>query len=277
MSRDSRLLAWVAVAVASDLADIAWELRFGHRLPLFTELIRAALLVPLVFLASDYLRTFIVTLIAFLLGNWLQRSIEQHWYWFQHAPTSTRMYLDAYLAFIPSLFIALTLLLDHLKPSEIYLTPGNLNARVRGLGRLRWSVLAPAIILFMVYGLSEQLRYILGDVHVARRVGWLSVAALALSFAAINAANEEFRFRFVLLARGRRAVGPSAALWLTSLNFGLAHWDGHPGGPTGVLSTTLFAALLCRSLYDTEGGLWAWLMHVGGDIIIIVVVLLRVG
>ena len=43
------------------------------------------------------------------------------------------------------------------------------------------------------------------------------------------------------------------------------------------LTTALFAMLLCRSLYDTEGGLWAWLMHLGSDVIILVVVLLRVG
>lgn len=92
----------------------------------------------------------------------------------------------------------------------------------------------------------------------------------------VNAANEEFRFRFVLLARGKRSVGARAALWMTSLNFGLAHW-GHPGAPTGALTTTLFAMLLVRSLYDTEGGLGAWLMHTASDIIIFVVVLVRVG
>ena len=82
----------------------------------------------------------------------------------------------------------------------------------------------------------------------------------------------------MLLAHGRRSVGASPALWMTSLNFGLAHWtSGPPGGSTGALSTTLFALLLCRSLYDTEGGLWAWLMHLGSDVIILAVVLFRVG
>ena len=58
----------------------------------------------------------------------------------------------------------------------------------------------------------------------------------------------------------------------------LAHWrHGHPGGPTGALTTMLFAMLLTRNLYDTEGGLWAWLMHLSGDVIILVVVLFRVG
>ncbi len=104
------------------------------------------------------------------------------------------------------------------------------------------------------------------------------MAGLALGFAAINAANEEFRFR-LLLARGKRATGASAVLWTTSLNFGLAHWNGRPGGPTGVSTTALFAMRLCRSLYDTEGGLWAWLIDTSADIIILILVavLLHIG
>jgi membrane protease YdiL (CAAX protease family) len=271
-------LSWLAIAISSDLADIAWTLHSGHPLPVVAGLVKAILLVPLALIAREYVRTFVVTLIAFSCGNWLQRTIAQHWGWLQHASVSDRVYAFAWLGFIPSALIALTLVVDHLKPAEIFLTPGHLNARVAGLGKVCWTFLAPAIICFLIFGLTEQLRYLLGNKHAATHPSWLAIAALALSFAMINAANEEFRFRFVLLARGRRAVGSSAALWMTSLNFGLAHYvSGHPGGPTGFLTTTLFAMLLCRSLYDTEGGLWAWLIHIAGDVIIMVVVLLGGG
>jgi membrane protease YdiL (CAAX protease family) len=191
------------------------------------------------------------------------------------------MYADALLAIFPSLLIALTLIGSGLSRREIYLTRGNLAARVKGLGPVRWFVLAPAVMLFMIDGLSEQLRLILETSGAARATLhpiWTALIGRSLTFAAVNAFNEEFRFRFVLLARGKRAFGPSAALWMTSLNFGLAHWiSGHPGGPTGAVSATLFALLLCRSFYDTEGGVWAWLMHAGGDIIIFATVLYRVG
>jgi membrane protease YdiL (CAAX protease family) len=276
--RSRLIVAWLAVAIASDAADIAWELHSGQRLPLAAGLIKALVLIPLALGAREYLRTFIVTLIASSLGTWLGRTATQNWGWFQHASVSNRMYVFAWLGLIPSILIALTLMMDHLKPAEIYLAAGNPKARVAGLGKVRWNFLAPVVICFLVFGLSQQLRYILGNAHVSAHRSWLAIAALALSFAAINAANEEFRFRFVLLARGRRAVGAGAALWMTSLNFGLAHYlSGHPGGPTGLVSTTLFAMLLCRSLYDTEGGLWAWLIHMASDIIIFAVVVLSVG
>jgi membrane protease YdiL (CAAX protease family) len=274
----SKLLAWLSILIASDAADICCKLYTGHRLPLGFELLRAGLLIPIALVARDFLRGFIVTLIAFLTGSWVQRTIEHHWRWFQQAHVSRQMYADAWLGLLPSALIALTLIHSGLTRKDVYLTTGNLNARVKGLGPVRWTMLAPVFILLMIYGLTEQLRYILGNGRAAQRPEWFALIVLSMTFAMINAASEEFRFRFVLLARGRRAVGASTALWMTSLNFGLAHWNsGHPGGPTGVVSTALFASLLTRSLYDTEGGLWAWLMHLSGDIIILVVVLFRVG
>jgi membrane protease YdiL (CAAX protease family) len=278
--------AWASILIASDLSDICWRLHTSHRLPLVFVLVRACLLLPFVATTSGPTRRFVMVLIAFLCGSWSQRTIEHYWTWYQHAAISRQMYADTWLGFIPSAFIALTLIGSGLTRRDIYLTRGNLTARVKGLGRLRWTVLAPLFVLFMLFGLTEQLRLILN--HGGRapstfhptgmHPGWFALIGLSVTFAAVNAFNEEFRFRFVLLAEGRRAVGASAALWMTSLNFGLAHWgSGHPGGPTGALSATLFALLLCRSLYDTEGGLWAWLMHVSGDIIIFVVVLFMVG
>lgn len=235
-------------------------------------------MIPLALATREFLRGFILTLIAFLTGNWVQRMIEQHWRWFQHAHVSRQMYADAWLALIPSAFIALTLFRSGLTRRDIYLVPGNLNARVAGLGPIRWWLLIPAFILLTIFGLREQLKYLLHNAHAAQTPGWPALIGLSATFAAINAANEEFRFRFVLLARGKRAVGATAALWMTSLNFGLAHWgSGHPGGPTGALTTTLFAMLLVRCLYDTEGGLGAWLIHSASDIVIFVVVLFRVG
>jgi membrane protease YdiL (CAAX protease family) len=277
----SRLVGWIALALASDLADICWYLHSGHRLPRVFVLLRALMLIPVAVSNRGPLRRFILALIAFLFGSWLQRTIEQHWIWYQHAPISRQMYADALLAIIPSLLIGLTLIRSGLSRGDVYLTRGRLTARVKGLGPMRWFILAPGVILFMTYGLSEQLRLILqysGANRLSLHPTWTTLVGLSLTFAGINAFNEEFRFRFVLLAHGKRSFGASSALWMTSLNFGLAHWiSGHPGGPTGALSTLLFALLLCRSLYDTEGGLWAWLMHAGGDVIIFAAVLFRVG
>ena len=77
---------------------------------------------------------------------------------------------------------------------------------MKGLGHVRWTVLAPLFVLFMLFGLTEQLRLILhhsNHAHPSLHPTWLALIGLSLSFAAINAFNEEFRFRFVLLAHGK--------------------------------------------------------------------------
>lgn len=129
----SRLVGWIALALASDLADICWYLHSGHRLPRVFVLLRALMLIPFAVSNRGPLRRFILALIAFLFGSWLQRTIEQHWIWYQHAPISRQMYADALLAIIPSMLIALTLIRSGLSRGDIYLTRGRLTARVKGL------------------------------------------------------------------------------------------------------------------------------------------------
>ena len=157
----SRLIAWVTILVASDAADICWDLYIGHRLPVGFVLLRATLLIPFAAISRGPLRRFVFALIAFLCGSWLERTTEHYWSWYQQAPISRQMYADAWLALIPSLLIALTLIGSGLTRRDVYLTRGDLTAQVKGLGPMRWAILAPIVILFLIYGLSEQLRLIL--------------------------------------------------------------------------------------------------------------------
>jgi hypothetical protein len=99
----SRPIGWIALAFASDLADICWHLHCGHRRARVFVLLRALMLIPFALSNRGPLRSFILALIAFLCGSWLQRTIEQHWIWYQHASISRQMYADALLAIIPSL------------------------------------------------------------------------------------------------------------------------------------------------------------------------------
>jgi hypothetical protein len=73
----SRLIGWLAISVASDAADICWDLYTGHRLPLLFVLLRAFVLIPFAAISRGSLRRFVVTLIAFLCGSWLERTIER--------------------------------------------------------------------------------------------------------------------------------------------------------------------------------------------------------
>jgi hypothetical protein len=74
----SRWIAWTSILIASDAADICWKLHTGHRLPLLFVLVRACLLIPFAAISGGPMRRFVMALIAFLCGSWLQRTVEHH-------------------------------------------------------------------------------------------------------------------------------------------------------------------------------------------------------
>ena len=56
---------------------------------------------------------------------------------------------------------------------------------------------------------------------------------------------------------------------LTSVLFGLGHWFGHPSGPTGVVLAGLAGWLWAKSLLETRGIAWAWVIHGAQDAVIL--------
>jgi membrane protease YdiL (CAAX protease family) len=84
----------------------------------------------------------------------------------------------------------------------------------------------------------------------------------------INAFGEEFRFRWVLMARVLPVLGEKQAIAITSIFFGLAHYFGNPGGIVGVLLSAYVGYIVAKSIVETRGSVWALLIHFLGDFII---------
>lgn len=61
---------------------------------------------------------------------------------------------------------------------------------------------------------------------------------------------------------------------LTSTQFGLGHWFGHPPGPTGVLLTGIGGFVLATSILDTGGIAWAWILHGIQDVLVYVILVM---
>ena len=58
-------------------------------------------------------------------------------------------------------------------------------------------------------------------------------------------------------------------IYLTSAAiFGLAHYFGTPGGVAGGALAGFLGWLLAKSIYETRGIFWAWLIHCLQDVII---------
>ena len=91
-----------------------------------------------------------------------------------------------------------------------------------------------------------------------------AVAVLALT----NTVNEEFGYRNVPLAVLPSVIGTRGALAATGLLFGLAHFYGNPPGASGVLLAAFLGVLLAKSMLETGGSKWAWLIHWLQDVVI---------
>jgi membrane protease YdiL (CAAX protease family) len=86
--------------------------------------------------------------------------------------------------------------------------------------------------------------------------------------AAINSFAEEFEFRSMLLARLEPVMGPHQAILMAATLFGLLHYFGTPGGPFGALLAWYLGWIAAKSMIETRGFVWAFLIHFAGDCII---------
>jgi membrane protease YdiL (CAAX protease family) len=86
--------------------------------------------------------------------------------------------------------------------------------------------------------------------------------------AATNTVNEEVGYRDVPLAVLPSVVGTRGALAATGLLFGLALFYGNPPSASGVLLAAFLGVLLVRSMLETGGSKWAWLIHWLQDMVI---------
>jgi membrane protease YdiL (CAAX protease family) len=89
-----------------------------------------------------------------------------------------------------------------------------------------------------------------------------------LLFAATNAFGEEMSYRAALLAPLHPAVGKSQSILLTAALFGIWHYYGVPYGVVGVLMAGFLGWWLGKSMLETRGFFWPWLIHFVQDVFI---------
>jgi hypothetical protein len=91
---------------------------------------------------------------------------------------------------------------------------------------------------------------------------------VALLIAAMNAFNEEFTLRAAPLSTLLPAIGKQQALMITTVYFGLGHFYGIPNNVPGVLMSAFLGWFLGKSLLETKGFFWAWIIHFLPDALI---------
>lgn len=268
-----RLIAWAAV-IGTTLPEIIWQ-ESGHHVSNWFTLTESLLVLGAALLAIwiPSLRSLARFLVAVALLNvaWSYISpalaarpsvlaVTDNSSW------GARLFLARTFTLSGAILVSLTLIGSGITRRDLFLCKGNLAAPAQPF-RVSWMWLGPALMLLFGLVLSG---YLYLTVHpnfsVSERI--IRTFPWSVAVATLNAASEEFQFRCVLLAHLRRVFRPAEMALLTAVYFGLGHYYGQPSGPLGVLMAGFAGWIWARSMIETRGGVWAFLIHFVQDLVI---------
>jgi hypothetical protein len=276
-------LAWMTILLISDLPDIIWH-TFGGSVPAWIFWSKIAVLVLLLAVCAvsksirslwQFAAVMLVFYLAFAVSTWIGNASCWTSRFAGLRVTFTVAYLGAYIRDTGiALAVIAALWLMKNRRSKFFLVKGQLDAPI---GPVRWLGIGRgeswrtfgwifAIVATLVVLIPTALGLRRSSDALLRAVPLLPSALL---FAAINAFNEEVYFRLSLLSTLTEVIGKTHTLLINIVFFGLAHYlHGSPPGVTGFLLTGFLAWLLGKSLLETKGMAWAWLMHFMPDAVI---------
>ena len=96
----------------------------------------------------------------------------------------------------------------------------------------------------------------------------LTSLPFAILFALSNSFVEEVITRLGVVVVFKGILSDTMIPFVSALVFGSVHYFGNPGGIAGVLLAGFLGWLLCKSILETKGIYWAWLIHFLQDVII---------
>lgn len=291
---DSDLQSSTSKPVSSSLIAIAWLVTLlvsilpeaifyytGGPIPAWLLWAKVGLLIVLVILSWPWkqiqpLRSYFILLGVLILAWWSISWIRTvlPWQWEEQTPWAVGMLGIQLLKFgVVALLTVVVLFIIMRRRQEFFLTIGQLDAMaepVRWLGMkepVSWTRFGPIVavvatlVLLVVLALTNQ-------PSATTLVRSLPLLPMAVLLAATNAVSEEVSYRASLLAPLHKVVGKRHALLLTAVFFGLAHIAG--GVPAGMIPTVLMTGflgwLMGKSMLETRGFFWAWLIHFITDI-----------
>lgn len=268
-----RLIAWAAV-IGTTLPEIIWQ-ESGHQVSCWFTFIESLLVLGAALLAVwiPSLRRLTRFLVAVALLNLAWSCISPALAALpsvlavtDNASWGARLFLARTFTLSGAILVSLTLIGSGITRRDLFLCKGNLAAPAQPFG-VSWMWLGPAFML--VFGLVLS-GYLYLTVHpnfsVSERI--IRTFPWSIAVATLNAASEEFQFRSVLLAHLRGVFRPAEMALLTAVFFGLGHYYGQPSGPLGVLMAGFAGWIWARSMIETRGGVWAFLIHFVQDIVI---------
>ena len=96
----------------------------------------------------------------------------------------------------------------------------------------------------------------------------LSILLFSLVFSLTNSFIEESITRLGVVVVLKGNLKESTIPLISALIFGIVHYWGNPGGIPGVIVAGFLGWFLAKSILETKGIFWAWLIHFVQDVII---------
>jgi membrane protease YdiL (CAAX protease family) len=281
--------AWVIAIVFGSIApDVFFRVALRTATPRWASLPAQAaglallLIMTWILPSITPLRWFVWSLLLIQVGYLAAFTIggSSAWSSFTHGMSPGKAFIATeMLKTIPTLTLALSLVGTGLDLREVFVTPGDLNATAQPTfltGAMPWTRLGPILLVLFAAPLALYVMAARGS-QVRLASAAAGIAAWIVLGSAVNAFNEELIFRAVLLARLAPVIGAGHALWLTTARFGIGHWFGNPGGATGVGMAAIAGWFWGKSILETRGLFWAWLIHAAQDVIIYSLIAMRAG
>jgi membrane protease YdiL (CAAX protease family) len=275
-----RIVAWIAV-VASTVPEIIWQ-ETGHRVTYWftgveSAVIAAGAIVLLWFPRLRALTRFLLAVAALNLA-WgciapALSGIDSVRAWSDNTSWGARLFVARIFTLSGALLAGLTLIGAGITRRDLFLCRGDLAAPAQpipflGLRRsVSWIWLGPAFILVFTLVLAPFL-YLTVHPNFKATARIVHLFPWILAVAALNAASEEFQFRSIILAHLRGVFRPAENVLLSAAFFGLGHYYGQPSGSLGVAMAGFAGWIWARSMIETRGGLWAFIIHLVQDVVI---------
>jgi hypothetical protein len=288
LSKEERRLliifAWLSILIISDLPDIIFKYAtsilpgwlFWCKTIFLFLFMAACLMLRKLRLLLPYAIVMLVFYIA-LTASDLVRTSE---WWAglisnDAKPSFALLYLRPFIRDAGvTLIVLIALFIIKKKRSEFFLVKGQLDAPVEPVRWLgiksgeSWNKFGWIFAIIAVLAVTIPTILALKPSAVIL-MKCLRLIPAVLIFAAINAFNEELYFRATLLSTLPEVIGKTHALLINVSFFGLAHYlHGSPPGVTGLLMTGFLAFLLGKSMLETKGLFWPWLIHFLPDVVI---------
>ena len=76
-------------------------------------------------------------------------------------------------------------------------------------------------------------------------------------------------FRLGIVSPLSGQLEPTTIFIISAVLFGIPHFAGMPNGIIGVTLAGILGFVLAKSMYETNGFFWAWVIHFLQDVLII--------